>query len=256
MAWAGIAPRLAARFEVIVPDLRGYGESDAPPDDAAHTVYSKREMARDVAGLLDAFGHARAHVVGHDRGARVAYRMALDMPGRIERLGILEIVPTGDFWRMWQAELATAAYHWTFLAQPHPLPETLIAADPAFFIDWTMAGWTKSKDLSAFSGDALDCYRAQAARPERLTAMCADYRAGATTDRAIDEADRENGRHIEAPLLFLHGDSGFPARTGMPAGLWHGWASNVTAQSIASGHFLMEENPDAVTEALLAFLVP
>ena len=251
--WERVAPVLARHFDVIVPDLRGYGDSDAPPDDAAHTVYSKRRMAADIVGLMDALGLARAHVLGHDRGGRVAYRLALDHSDRLLRLGIIEIVPTGDFWAAWNAELALAAYHWTFLAQPAPLPERMIGADPSGYIDWTLAAWTLTRDLSPFSAAALTSYRAQAARPANLHAMCADYRAGATTDRALDEADRAAGRRIAAPLMFLHAEAGFPARTGDPAGLWRAWAGDVRTASCASGHFAMEEVPEAVIAAFLPF---
>ncbi|MDG4650457.1 alpha/beta hydrolase [Roseibacterium sp. SDUM158017] len=252
MAWERVAPGFARHFDVIVPDLRGYGESDAPPDDAAHTVYSKREMARDIVGLMDALGLERAHVLGHDRGARVAYRMALDDPGRVGRLGIVEVVPTGDFWAAWDADLALKAYHWTFLAQPSPLPERMILSDGPGYVDWTLASWTKAGDLTPFSDAALASYRAQAADPARVAAMCGDYRAGARTDRALDEADRRAGRRIDAPLRFVWAEGGFPARTGDPLKLWRAWAGDVSGHQIASaGHFAMEEAPQDVLAAFL-----
>ncbi|MBS1301895.1 alpha/beta hydrolase [Loktanella sp. SALINAS62] len=247
--WARVAPDLATHFDVIVPDLRGYGDSDAPPDDAAHSIYSKRTMARDIVGLLDALGLDRAHVLGHDRGARVAYRFALDHPDRLDRLGIIEIVPTGDFWNAWTADLAMAAYHWTFLAQPAPLPERMIAADPAGYADWTLAQWTLDKSLNVFAPDALASYRQQMA--DRAMSMCADYRAGATFDRRLDDADRAAGARIAAPLRFLWAEAGFPARTGDPLGLWRNWAHDVSGNACRSGHFAMEENPQAVLDAFL-----
>ncbi len=250
--WVKVAPTLAERFDVIVPDLRGYGRSDAPPDDEAHTAYSKRRMAADIVALMDAFGLPDAGVLGHDRGARVAYRMALDHPERVSRLGIVEVVPTGDFWAAWNADLALAAYHWTFLAQPSPLPEKMIAADPVGYIDWTLASWTASKTLEPFGAEPLESYRAQAREPARIAAMCADYRAGATTDRELDEADRAASRRIAAPLAFIYADSGFPARTGDPAGLWRAWADDVRARPADGGHFLPEENPKAIIDAALA----
>lgn len=252
MTWHRVAPLLAREFDVIIPDLRGYGESDAPPDDAAHGVYSKRRMAQDIVALMEALGIARAHVIGHDRGARVAYRMALDHPGRVDRLGIVEIVPTADFWAVWSAELALKAYHWTFLAQPAPLPEGLIGADGAGYVARTLASWTLAGDLSPFAPEALDSYLRQAGDPARVAAMCADYRAGATTDRALDEADRAAGRKIAAPLRFVWGRHGFPARTGDPMGLWRGWAEDVSGAEIdGCGHFAMEEAPDAFLAAML-----
>ncbi len=249
--WQKVAPTLAEHFHVIVPDLRGYGDSDAPPDDAGHRAYSKRRMAEDITGLMAALGIERAHLLGHDRGARVAYRMALDHPERVARLGIIEILPTVEYWDAFGADLALALYHWTFLAQPAPMPERLIGADPAGWIDHTLKCWTRTKSLAPFSAAALASYRRQAADPARLTAMCADYRAGATVDRAQDAEDRAAGLTIAAPLYFLWAEGGFPARTGDPAGTWRRWARQVTDSSCISGHFAMEENPEAVISAFL-----
>lgn len=246
MCWSLVAPEFAAHFDVIVPDLRGYGDSDAPPDDDAHTVYSKRNMASDIVGLLDALGLERAHILGHDRGGRVAYRFALDHPGRLDRLGIIEIVPTGSFWARWNAELAHKAYHWTFLAQAAPLPERMIGADPVGYIDWTLQSWTRARSLEVFPSEALNSYRSQARDPARIHAMCADYRAGATTDRRIDEQDMEAGCKISAPLMFLWAERGFPAQSGDPAEIWRSWAEDVQHASCRSGHFAMEEAPGDV----------
>jgi haloacetate dehalogenase len=253
MCWAKVAPALAERFHVLIPDLRGYGQSDAPPDDDWHSVYSKRTMARDVTGMMDALGIDRAHILGHDRGARVAYRLAFDSPERVARLGIIEVLPTADYWSHWDASLGMAAYHWTFLAQPAPLPEKMIGADPVFYIDWTLRNWTRAKSLHAFPPESLAAYHAQARDPARIAAMCADYRAGATTDRALDEADRDAGRKIAAPLHFLWATTGFPSRLGQPAALWRAWANQVTDTSCESGHFAMEEAPEAVLAAYLPF---
>lgn len=253
MCWARVAPAFAARHRVIIPDLRGYGGSDAPPDDVGHRMYSKRQMATDIVALLDALGLSDAMVLGHDRGARVSYRLALDHPERVSRLGIIEIAPTADYWANWGAEMAMAAYHWTFLAQPAPLPERMIGADPAAYVDWTLQSWTRARSLSVFPEASLASYRAQACDPAHLHAMCADYRAGATTDRADDEADLAAGRKIAAPLRFLYGLHGFPARTGDPAGIWRRWARQVEASPCDSGHFVMEEAPDAVLKAFMPF---
>lgn len=252
MCWRKIAPDLARHFDVIVPDLRGYGDSDAPPGDAENRTYSKREMARDIVGLMDALGIARAHVLGHDRGARVAYRFALDHPDRLDRLGIIEIVPTGDFWAAWSADLAMKAYHWTFLAQPAPLPERMINADGPAYVDWTLASWTHAGTLEPFGQDALASYRAQAADPARVAAMCNDYRSGATFDRALDEADRARGARIAAPVHFIWAEGGFPAQSGDPLAAWRHWAPDVTGTEVTgSGHFAMEEVPDAILSAVL-----
>lgn len=251
--WLPVVPVLAATRRCILPDLRGYGDSDAPADDADHTVYSKRRMARDLVAVLDALGLDRADVAGHDRGARVAYRFALDHPDRLNRLAILEVIPTVAFWDAWSADLAQKAYHWNMLAQPAPFPERLIGADPAFWLDWTLSAWTLTRSLAPFDAEAMTSYRAQAADPERLTAMCADYRAGFHTDRGIDAADRAAGRKIAAPMLFLWAQHGFPASTGDPAAIWRDWADRVIDSPVPSGHFAMEEAPQKVAAALDAF---
>ncbi len=252
MCWRKVAPRLAEDFDVIIPDLRGYGDSDTPAGDAENRAYSKREMAKDILGLLDALGIAHAHILGHDRGARVSYRFALDHPDRLDRLGIIEVVPTGDFWAAWNADLAMAAYHWTFLAQAAPLPERMILADGPGYIDWTLSSWTVDKDLAVFEGPALESYRAQGADPARVAAMCNDYRSGATFDRALDEVDKAAGARITAPLRFIWAKGGFPARSGNPLGAWQAWADDVTGVEIDNcGHFAMEEAPQAVLDAVL-----
>jgi len=254
LCWWSVAPALAERFHVIVPDLRGYGLSDAPPDDAGHTVYSKRRMAQDIVDLMQVLDLPAAHVIGHDRGARVAYRLALDHPARVGRLGIIEIVPTADFWAAWNAELAMSAWHWTFLAQPAPVPERMISSDPIAWVDHTLQGWTLGKSLAVFAPESLASYRSQAGDPARVHAMCADYRAGATSDRQIDLETRASGQRIAARLAFLWGEHGFPARTGDPLGIWRDWAETVQGNACASGHFAMEENPRAVLDLFAPFL--
>ena len=253
--WHALAPRFAERFDVIVPDLRGYGRSDAPEDTALDPQgYTKRTMARDIAGLLDALGIEAAHILGHDRGARVAYRMALDLPERVRHLGILEILPTAAYWDAMDAAFSMAVYHWTFLAQPHPVPEMLIAGAPRDYVSHTLASWTLDKSLAPFAPEALESYLAQAEDPARIHAMCADYRAGARTDRALDEEDRKAGRRIAAPLRCLFSEGGFAARHGDPEGVWRGWAESVETGTCRAGHFVPEENPDAVLDAMLPHL--
>ncbi len=252
LCWRYVAPKLAQNFDVIVPDLRGYGASDAPPDDVDHQTYSKRTMAKDIIALMDRLDLPKANILGHDRGARVTYRLALDHPKRVAKIGIIEIVPTGSFWQSWNAELAMKAYHWTFLAQPNPLPEQMISADAAGYARWTLQSWTLGKNLVPFDG-ALDAYQSQMADPKRAHAMCADYRAGATTDRQIDDADTQAGRKIDVPVHVLCAQNGFPASSGDPTSVWRNWAQFVTGSTCAAGHFIPEENPDAVLDEFIPF---
>lgn len=249
VAWRHVAPVLAQRFTVVVPDLRGYGASRAPTDDSAHTVYAKSAMAADMVAAMASLGHARFAVAGHDRGGRVAYRLALEHAETVTALALLEIVPTVEQWRAFDAALAMKAYHWTFLAQPAPMPERLIAADPVAYLDHTLASWTRCRTLAPFEGAALAAYRAAFA--PRIAAFCADYRAGATTDRAADEADEAAGHTIAAPALLIAGARGFPAATGDPAARWQRLAPGLHAITVDCGHFPAEESPGPVTAALL-----
>jgi haloacetate dehalogenase len=252
--WHRIAAPLAERFHVVAMDLRGYGWSSIPRSDETHRAYSKRAMAEDVIEVMEALGHARFSVVGHDRGGRVGYRLALDEPGRIERLALLDIVPTFEMWAGMDAARAMATYHWLFLAQPGALPETLIGRATSEFLDHTLASWTAAKTLDDFDPRALAHYRAAFNDPTRIHAMCEDYRAGATLDRAHDGADKAAGRMIRCPLLALWGVGGFPARGRGALEVWREWAVEVTGSPIEGGHFLAEENPDATVRALLDFL--
>ncbi|WP_419901990.1 alpha/beta fold hydrolase [Kiloniella sp.] len=178
--WGKVAPEFAKNFKCVIPDLRGYGRSDTPPTDQEHYTYSKREMAKDMVALMESFGHESFNVIGHDRGARVSYRMALDHPKSIERIAIIEVVPTIDMWERFNAEMALKAYHWTFLAQPAPLPENMISADPVAYLEWTLKSWTKGGNLDVFSPVSLESYSEQFRDPEHIHALCEDYRAGAT----------------------------------------------------------------------------
>lgn len=255
MCWEKVAPSLARSRQVVVADLRGYGASGAPEShDGA--LYSKRLLAADMVAVMRQLGHHSFDLLGHDRGARVAYRLALDTPEAVRRLGIIEIVPTHDMWASMNAELAMAVYHWMFLAQRYPLPERMITHDPVAYLDRTLASWTLARSLGCFSDAALASYRTQISDPARVHAMCADYRAGATVDREIDAADLDAGKKIRAPMRFVYAEAGFPARTGDPLSHWRKWAEQVDAVSIVSGHFAMEENPDAVLSAFEPFFEP
>jgi haloacetate dehalogenase len=254
--WHRVAPALASKFAVIIPDLPGYGWSDAPESDTQHVPYTKRAMANAMVEVMEALGHARFLIAGHDRGGRVAYRLALDHPGRIEKLAVLDIVPTWAMWHRMDARLAMRAWHWPFLALPAPFPETLIGKDPLFFFNWHAARGTKTKDLSAFDPRALAHYHAFFGDPLRIHAICEDYRAGRTTDLAHDEADRDAANKIRSPLLAIWGaQGGVPAETEDPVATWREWAANVRGFGLDSGHYLAEEAPAATAAALIDFFI-
>ncbi len=250
--WRHVAPRLARKFTVVAADLRGYGNSSAPPSRNG-LGYSKRAMGADVVALMRALGHDKFRIAGHDRGGRVAYRLALDHPELIERLAVLDIIPTGEMWRGMDAKRAMGVYHWMFLAQPEPLPEVLLSRAPREYIDLKLASWTGAKSLDCFGEAALNAYRAAFADPARIHATCEDYRAGATLDRAADEEDFAAGRKILAPMLALWGDVGIPAAGASPLEAWKRWARDVTGHAIVGGHFLPEEAPEATAKALIDF---
>ncbi len=256
--WAEAAVRLAEHFTVVVADLRGYGRSDTPRDREKrnHSSYSKRTMARDMVAVMSHLGHRVFHVCGHDRGARVAYRMALDFPERVGRLALLDILPTVEVWDAMDANAAIKSYHWPFLAQPEPLPETLIAADPVYYLEHTLRSWTKRKDLSAFSNDALEDYRAAFRQKGHIHAACEDYRAGATIDREIDEEDRAAHRRIQAPTFVIWGTDYGVAKSGDPLAIWRRWCDSVEGAGVDAGHFLVEEAPDDTLKHLLGFFLP
>lgn len=251
--WGKVADDLARHFTCIAADLPGYGDSFIPQTTPDHFFFSKRHMAELMVRMMKALGHDRFHILGHDRGARVAYRLALDHGEVVQKLGIIEVVPTAEMWDQFNAEMAMKAYHWPFLAQPEPLPETLIAADPVYYLDWTLKSWTTNRTLGIFPPQSLESYRRQMQDPDRLHAMCEDYRAGATIDRALDIEDRKMGRRVKAPLHFVYSDQGFPAKTGDPLSLWKDWAIEISHDAVAGGHFLPEENPAAILDSFIPF---
>lgn len=252
--WHRVAPALAARFTLVVADLPGYGWSDAPDAQDDHAPYTKRAMAAAMVQLMEALGFVHFGLAGHDRGGRVGYRLALDHPGRIGRLAVLDIVTTYDMWHRMDARLASRAWHWTFLALPAPFPETLIGHDPTFFFDSRARAGSATKTVSVFDPRALAHYHAAYNDPTRIHAMCEDYRAGRTTDLAHDEADRAAGNKIGCPVLALWGTTGLPANAGIDAlSAWRDWAADLRGFAIDSGHYLPEENPDATAQALLDF---
>ncbi len=253
MMWHRIAPALAERLTVIAVDMRGYGRSDAPPDDDEHTVYSKRTIGDDLRAVMRRLGHDRFRVVGHDRGARVAYRMAFDSPKLVDRVAVLDILPTAEYWDQLNHDFGIAIYHWMFLAQPAPFPETLIGGAGQYFCDHSIASWTKDKTIDVFDPVALDDYRAMFRDPARIAAMCADYRAGAGVDLLLDRADRDAGRRIAPRLIDIYGRTRSGSGT-THTDVWRRWGEDVSGTAVDSGHFVAEENPQATLEALLPFL--
>jgi len=243
--WHRIAPRLVDEFTVVCADLRGYGESSKPPTRADHEPYSKRAMARDGVEIMRRLGHERFFLAGHDRGGRCAYRLALDHPERVLKLAVLDIVPTAEMWRRVDMEFGLVDWHWFFLAQPHPFPEEVIASNPdAFYF---------RGDRSRFDPEALDDYLRCIRNPSTIHAMCEDYRAGATIDRDLDEADR-GVRKITCPVLALWAGRDELGRWFDVVETWRLWADDVRGRALECGHFLAEEAPDETYAELRAFL--
>jgi haloacetate dehalogenase len=259
LCWHRVAPALAERHTVIVPDLRGYGRSSTPPDDAKHTEYSKRRMAADIVTVMDALGHDRFAVVGHDRGGRVAYRAALDHPARVERLCTLDIIPTIEQFELLSSSRRAAVFgfHWYFLAVPPPLPEALIGAKPQLYLDEVMGKWSGAVDgADAITPDAMAAY-VRDFTPAVIAASCADYRAGSTFDSDLDDADRQAGRTIACPVHALWGDRRSDAANDAFLATWRRWTAPdqpVTGRPMPCGHFIPEERPDLCIEELLGFL--
>lgn len=255
VCWHRIAPALAATHRVVCLDLKGYGWSAAPKGDEAHEAYSKRVLAREAVEAMERLGHVRFALAGHDRGARVGYRMALDTPGRVERLALLDIYPTFAQWERIEAGTIPAR-HWATQAEPAPGPETAIGHDPIPYFDGLLAGWTKANSLDAFDPRALTAYRAGVNEPSRIHAFCEDYRAGATRDRAHDLADLRAGRTVEVPVLALT-SSNYLTKGAEESALavWQrSFAPGAVGEEIESGHFLAEENAPATLAALQRFL--
>jgi haloacetate dehalogenase len=250
LMWRKIAPQLAEHFTVVCPDLRGYGDSSAPPSDPEHAAYSKRAMAADQVRVMQSLGFDEFHLAGHDRGGRVAHRLALDHPERVTKLAVLDIAPTRHMYLSADREMATAYYHWFFLIQPAPLPERMIGADPEFFLRTLFSRWSSvpgAIDEVSFA-EYLRCF----SRPETLHATCEDYRAAAGIDLAHDAADLAT--KLSCPLLVLWAAQGFVGRKYDVLATWRERAQEVSGQAIPDcGHLFPEEQPQAVTEALTSF---
>ncbi|TDX61534.1 haloacetate dehalogenase [Methylosinus sp. sav-2] len=250
VAFAKIAPRLAERFFVVAMDLRGYGWSSAPASEKGES-YTKRAQGEDVIVVMEQLGHVRFSLIGHDRGARVGFRLALDHPGRLEKLALLDIAPLeeslGDanLKRLGRARL---------LSQPAPKPEQLIGLDPKAFLTDTLASGTKGGTLDAFDARAFAHYRAAFDEPSRIHAFCEDFRAGAGPDRELDLADRAAGEKIVVPTLALWGAASFSGHGAALLEQWREWADDLRGAEIDSGHYLAEEAPEATFAALDLFL--
>lgn len=247
--WRALAPELAKRFTLVIPDLRGYGRSGKPPGDAGHDTYSKRRMALDQLATMRALGFERFAAAGHDRGGRVAYRLALDHPHVVTALAVLDIIPTCEVWARADADGGMRMYHWFFLARPSPLPERLIGGDPEFFLRTTMESWAAPG--FAFEEANMADYVACFSDPATIHASCEDYRAGWSIDRALDEADRGK-KKIAAPLLAVWSE-GFSVARAEPLKTWSAWAESVEGHAVPGGHFVCEEQPRRVAELLLSF---
>lgn len=252
--WHRLAPALARAFTVVAIDLRGYGWSAAPRSKGG-ALYAKRRMAEDIVAVMDDLGHARFALAGHDRGARVGYRLALDQPGRLTALVLLDIVPTAEVWRAMEAGRPQAP-HWRTLAAPEPQPETDIGANPDAYFEELLRRWSRAGSLAAFDPRALAHYRAAWGDPSRVHAMCEDYRAGATLDRAADEADLAAGRTIDGPVHVL-ASTGYLQKDGGEAALetWRRtFAPQATGTVLDCGHFIAEEASAEAEASVLPFL--
>ncbi|TPK57734.1 alpha/beta hydrolase [Mesorhizobium sp. B2-4-19] len=255
LMWRDVAPALAERFTVICADLRGYGASACPSSDSAHAPYAKRAMAADMAALMAQLGFGSFMVAGHDRGGRVAYRMALDHPGRVEKLAVLDIVATADAWDRADARLAQGYWPWSLLAQPEPLPELMLRGSAAAVVDNALGGWGSLP--STFPPEVRQAYVDALRDPAHIHAICEEYRAAATLDREHDHADKAAGRRIRCPVLALWSGQGaladWYAGDGGPPALWRGWADDVRGRPMPGGHFFPEEAPEQTAQALADF---
>jgi haloacetate dehalogenase len=249
--WHLVAPVLAEEFTVVATDLRGYGDSSKPFGDDGHTTYSKRAMAGDQATVMESLGFDSFAVVGHDRGARVGHRMALDYPDSVTRLAVLDIVPTRHVFETVGKDLATAYYHWFFFIQPYDLPETLIGGDPSYYLHKKLGGW--GTPLETFAPEALAEYE-RCFDAATIHASCEDYRAAASIDLVHDQADLDEGRKVECPLLALWGGRGVMERIYDVEAVWREYAIDVRGKPLDAGHFLAEERPEETTQELKVFL--
>jgi len=252
-AWHKVAPALARHYTVIAPDLRGWGDSTGPAGDPLQESHCKRALAQDQRALMRRLGFDRFAVIGHDRGGRVAHRLCLDHPGAVAAFISVTVLPTEEVWEHADMAFAMKAWHWFMLAQPYDLPERLLAADPAFFLDWTLRGMVRRFD--AVTPEARAQYLAAFMRPQVRHAMIQDYRAAVGIDRRHDAESRAAGLRVRAPLLILWEDGRFPASGPQPDDIWRAWADHAEGATLACGHLMMEEAPGPFLDAVLPFLL-
>ncbi|WP_065257030.1 alpha/beta fold hydrolase [Pseudomonas bananamidigenes] len=250
--WHKVAEQLAEHFTVVAADLRGYGDSSRPPADERHVHYSKREMARDNVELMTALGFTRFSILAHDRGARVAHRLALDHPAAVQRMVLLDIAPTLAMYSQTDEAFARAYWHWFFLIRPAPLPETLIEADPEGYLRSVMG--SRSAGLKPFTDDAFAEYLRCLSQPGSARGICEDYRASAGIDLEHDRADLAANHHLSLPLLVLWGAEGTVGRCFDPLREWQQVATDVRGKSLPAGHYLAEEVPELLLTEVLPFL--
>ncbi len=257
LMWHKVAPQLAERFTIVATDLRGYGESSKPESIPDHSNYSKRVMAEDQIAVMHELGFDKFHVMGHDRGARVAYRMALDHPEVVDKLVLLDIVSTYDMYARSDREFAKALFHWYFFTQEPPIPEHMVVADRAEFFRFSLhiARYDSENDTdaAAFPQDVYDEYY-RCYTPETIRAICEEYRAGDTIDLELDTQDLEKGRKIEAKTLLVWGANGLVEKFFDPVYCWSRFCTDVRGQSVPCGHFVPEEAPIPLLEVVEAFL--
>ena len=255
LMWRNVAPHLVESFTVVCPDLRGYGRSTCPASSLDHAAYSKRAMAQDMVAVMEHLGFTSFCVAGHDRGGRVAYRLALDHPGRVSRLAVLDIVPTETVWAQADARFALAYWPWSLFAQPAPLPERIMIAVPEAIVDDALGRW--GSPASVFPPDVRAAYVQALGSPDHARAICEEYRAAATVDREHDVDDLKRGRRIACRVLALWSERGslneWYAEAGGPLALWREWCDHVEGRAIHAGHFFPEEVPEETADALVRF---
>ncbi|WP_341520170.1 alpha/beta hydrolase [Pseudomonas sp. G.S.17] len=249
--WHKIAEQLALEFTVIAADLRGYGDSSKPPANEGHSNYSKREMARDGVELMQALGFDEFSILAHDRGARVAHRLALDHPQAVQRMVLLDIAPTLSMYAQTNEAFARAYWHWFFLIRPAPLPESLIEGNPEMYLRSVMG--SRSAGLKPFTDEAFAEYLRCLQLPGAARGICEDYRAAATIDLEHDRADIAANNHLRLPLLVMWGAEGTVGRCFDPLKEWQQVATDVRGKALPAGHYIAEEAPELLLAEVLPF---